>query len=48
MTSEVYLEIVGLMKEHHFQIAKSIAEVTFSFKVKFKYRHSGKPTRLAS
>ncbi|XP_035613608.1 probable inactive peptidyl-prolyl cis-trans isomerase-like 6 isoform X2 [Oncorhynchus keta] len=26
MTSEVYLEIVGLMKEHHFQIAKSIAE----------------------
>ncbi|XP_021456390.2 probable inactive peptidyl-prolyl cis-trans isomerase-like 6 isoform X3 [Oncorhynchus mykiss] len=26
MTSEVYLEIVGLMKEHNFQIAKSIAE----------------------
>ncbi|XP_017575397.1 probable inactive peptidyl-prolyl cis-trans isomerase-like 6 isoform X1 [Pygocentrus nattereri] len=28
MEPEVHLEIVGLMKKHHFQVAKSIAEVT--------------------
>lgn len=27
MASEQHLEVVGLMKEHHFQIAKGIAEV---------------------